>query len=142
MIDLQGSVYRDDDGTADPMVRDVLASGDGAAIAVALRESRLLVAVVARVDSADGSEKDSHMAVVSLVNERGERGMLAFTGMDSLTAWDPQARPVPADARTIAAAALADGAHAVVVDVAGPYQVVITRDVLAGWCADTRDLGA
>jgi hypothetical protein len=77
------------------------------------------------------------MAVVSMVNERGERGLLAFTGMDSLSAWDPGARPVPAAAATIAEAALRDGAAAVVVDVAGPHQVVIPREVLTEWCAVT-----
>lgn len=136
MIDLQGSAFRDDDGSADPALRAILAAGEGNAIAEALASSRLLVAVVARLDSVDaeGGEKDSHMAVVSLVNNRGERGLLAFTGIDALHAWNPDARPVPAPARAIAEAALDDGAAAVVVDVAGPHQVVIPHGVLTDWC--------
>ncbi len=143
MIDLQGSAYRDDDGSADPALRAILTSGEGNAIAEALRTSRLLVAVVAHLDSSheDGGEKDSHMAVVSLVNERGERGLLAFTGIDSLAAWDPRARPVPAAATAIAQAALAEDADAVVVDVAGPHQVVIPRGVLVDWCVGTGSAG-
>ncbi len=143
MIDLPGSAFRDDDGSPDPAVRAALATGDGGTIAEVLRASRLLVAVVARLDvrDEDGGEKDSHMAVVSMVNERGERGLLAFTGIDSLSAWDPGARPVPAAAATIAEAALHDGAAAVVVDVAGPHQVVIPREVLTEWCAGTGASG-
>lgn len=143
MIDLQGSEYRDDDGSADPALRALLGSADGPAIAAALRTSRLLVAVVSHMDSVTdhGGDKDSHMALVSMVNARGERGLLAFTGTDSLQAWNPQARPVPAAASTVAEAALADGVVAVVVDVAGPHQVVITREVLAEWCAGTDDPG-
>lgn len=135
MID--GSAYSGDDGSADPRVRAVLAEGDGNAIATALVASRLLVAVVARLDTieASGVEKDSHMALVSLINERGERGLLAFTGIDALQAWNPDARPVPAQAVEIARAALEDGAAALVVDVAGPHQVVIPREVLTEWCA-------
>ncbi|MFM8515544.1 MAG: SseB family protein [Actinomycetota bacterium] len=143
MIDLQGSAYRDDDGSADPTVRALLSTGDGNAIAETLKASRLLVAVVARLDvgDEDGREQDSHMALVSMLNERGERGLLAFTGTDSLAAWDPEARPVPAPATAIAHAALDDGAAAVVVDVAGPHQVVIPREVLVDWCADTGGAG-
>jgi len=75
------------------------------------------------------------MALVSLINEHGERGLLAFTGIDALQAWNPDARPVPAQAVEIARAALEDGAAALVVDVAGPHQVVIPREVLTEWCA-------
>ena len=102
----------------------------------ALAESRLLVAVMAVADELtdeltdNGSDKSSHMAVVSMVNSSGEKGLLAFTGLDSMTAWNPQARPVPVPARAVAEAALADGAQALVIDVAGPARVVIPAEVL------------
>lgn len=131
-IPLQGSRYTDDSGAADQHLRDVLASGDAQRIVSQLADARLLVAVVARLDSVDenGADKDSHMALVSMVNQRGERGLLAFTGVDSLACWDPQARPVPASGAQVAQAALAEGAQAVVIDVAGPQQVVLTDEVL------------
>ncbi len=81
------------------------------------------------------------MAVVSMVNERGERGLLAFTGVDSLSAWNPEARPVPAVGRDIARSAKAEGAAAVIVDVVGPSTAVFAArdlDVLA----DLLDLPA
>lgn len=112
-------------------------------VARSLRGARLLTAVVAVLDAADvdGADKDSHMAVVSMLNNRGERGLLAFSGIGALTAWDPTARPVPALGRDVARAALDDGALAVVVDVAGPRTAAVegrALDVLA----DTLDLAA
>ncbi len=118
-----------DDGTADAALRAALAdpNADRGRLARVLRAAPLLASVVAVLDDTDehGGDKDSHMAVVSMVNERGERGLLAFTGIDSLAAWNPLARPVPALGRDIARSAIADGAAAVVIDVAGPSRVVI-----------------
>ncbi len=134
--------FATDDGSADAGVRDLLAAAargreSMVTAARALRTARLLTCVVAVLDETDpaGGDKDSHMAVVSMLNERGEKGLLAFSGVDALSAWDPQGRPVPALGRDIAVAAIDDGATAVVVDVAGPARCVVTGaalDVLAG----------
>ena len=134
--------FAGDDGAASPAVRHLLASGaDPLVVARRLREERLLASVVAVLDELDeaGGDKDSHMAVVSMVNERGERGMLAFTGVDSMAGWNPQARPVPSLGRDVARSALDDGATAVVIDVAGPQSVVITGVALHA-LADQLDL--
>ncbi len=108
-----------------------------------LRGARLLTAVVAVLDALDGEggDKDSHMAVVSMVNGRGEKGLLAFSDIASLSAWDQAARPVPALGRDVARAALDDGALAVVVDVAGPTTAVFDGRALEV-LADTLDLTA
>jgi SseB protein N-terminal domain len=134
--------FAGDDGAGSPLVRHLLSSGaDGLAVARALREERLLAGVVAVLDELDeaGGDKDSHMAVVSMVNDRGEKGLLAFTGVDSMAAWDPQARPVPSLGRDIARSAMDDGATAVVVDVAGPQSMVIAGAALEAM-ADLLDL--
>jgi hypothetical protein len=137
-----------DDGAADPRVRDLVARAatgalDPAWVARALRGARLLATVVAVLDAVDenGGDKDSHMAVVSMVNESGEKGLLAFTGTDALVAWNPDARPVPAFGRDVARAAVEDGATAVVLDVAGPARLVLHGTALAV-LADTVDLAA
>jgi len=129
---LVGSRFSDDDGTADPHLREVLNSGESPErIVTALAPARLLVAVVANLDvMVDGEEKDSHMAIVSMVNADGRRGLLAFTGIDSLHRWDPDARPVPATGAQIARAAKDSGDQAVVIDVAGPLMVVLADEVL------------
>lgn len=131
-----------DDGSASPTVRRLLSSGtDVIAVARALREVRLLAGVVAVLDELDesGGDKDSHMAVVSMMNERGEKGLLAFTGVDSMAAWDPQARPVPSLGRDIARSAIDDGATAVVLDVAGPHSMALSGAALTA-LADLLDL--
>lgn len=127
---LAAPAFPADDGTADPRVRSALRDDDDAAVIARLAQARLLVAVVAVLDAVDettGADKESSMAIVSMVNAQGDKGLLAFTGVDSMRAWDPQARPVPVAAPMAAAAALDDGAQALVIDVLGP-----SRRVLAG----------
>ena len=136
--------FPDDSGFADPAIRALLAAGpDPVDAARALRGVRLLASVVAVADevAADGSDKSSHMAVVSMVNSSGARGLLAFTGTDSLAAWNPAARPVPALGRDVARSALDDAAGAVIIDVAGPARFVIEGHALAA-LADQLDLPA
>jgi len=119
-----------DDGSPDTAIRSA-SSAPG--LLHALRSGRLLVAIVATADEVDasGAEKSSHMSVVSMVSADGRRGLLAFTGLDSLQAWDRDARPVPVSGAAAAEAALDDGCEAIVVDVAGPKrQVVVEADLL------------
>ncbi len=138
--------FAGDDGTADPEVRTLIAAaaaGELPVLTVArkLRDARLLASVVAVLDEVDeaGGDKDSHMAVVSMVNDRGEKGLLAFSALDSLLAWNAQARPVPALGRDTARGAIDDGAKAVIVDVAGPHRLAIEGTALAA-LADEIDL--
>ena len=60
------------------------------------------------------------------------KGLLAFTGLDSLHAWDPAARPVPVSGSMAASAALDDDATALVIDVCGPVRHVVQGADLAG----------
>jgi hypothetical protein len=135
--------FAGDDGRPDEVVRAVLGQSELSDLHVAryLRGVRLLTSIVAVLDEVDhdGSDKDSHMAVVSMVNERGERGLLAFTGTDSLAAWSADARPMPSWGRDVALAALEDGATAVVIDVQGPSRRVLTGTSLSV-LADQLDL--
>lgn len=132
-----GSGFAGDDGRADPELRAALESGSTDLIA-RLATARLLVAVVAvadEIDATSGADKDSHMAVVSMVNAAGERGLLAFTGVDAMQAWDPAARPVPVTGIAAAQAALDDGNAALVIDVCGPHRRVVAGaelELLAG----------
>jgi hypothetical protein len=123
-------------GDADPDVVAALAgfadgTGGRASVLAAVMKSRLLVPVVAVLDeagtSADGvrTDKSSHMATVLTTGRDGRRGLLAFTCLESLHRWNPEARPVPAPAPAVAVAALDEGAHAVVVDLAGPVMFAI-----------------
>lgn len=119
-----------DDGSPDERIRTASAPDE---LLAALRAGRVLVAIVATADEVDetGADKSSHMSVVSMVTADGRRGLLAFTGLDSLQAWNPDARPVPVGGPDAANAALEDGCEALVIDVAGPQRtVVVETDLL------------
>ncbi|MFI0433291.1 MAG: SseB family protein [Candidatus Nanopelagicales bacterium] len=114
--------FADDDGTTPPAVAAALdqwrRDGDPAPVVAALLESRLLVALVAVLDSEDqaGMEKDSHMAAAMLVRPDGRKALVAHTSAELLSQWRPEARPMPVPAVEVARAALGDGADAVLVD--------------------------
>lgn len=145
---LQAPAFPDDDGTAQDAVAVALASyaADRSAYPLvlgALSESRLLVPVVAVLGEVEydaqglAHDKSSDMATVLLTGADGRQALLAFTSMETMAAWRPDARPVPVAARDAARAALQEEAAAVVVDVAGPVTVAIEADDLRalanGW---------
>lgn len=109
----------------------------------ALQDARLLVPVVAVLGEAEVDErglardKTSDMATVLLRGADGRTALLAFSGLPTLHAWDPEARPVPVASRLAAQAALQDGAAAMVVDLAGPVRLVVEGEDLqalaSGW---------
>jgi len=123
--------FASDDGAPDFAIRNARSPEDRAQ---ALRTGRVLVAVVADADEVDesGADKSSHMSVVSMLAGDGRRGLLVFTGLDSLLVWNSQARPVPVSGKDAAAAAIDDGCEALVIDVAGPTSAVVQEsDVVA-----------
>ncbi len=137
--------FADDDGSVTPAVvaaLDAVATGSAPTTSLvgALGGQRLMVPLVAVLDEVgevDGHrvEKSSHMATVTLVAGDGRRGLLAFTSVSSMAAWDPSARGIPARAETVAAAALEESADAVLLDVAGPRPTAVERGVLVAICA-------
>jgi SseB protein N-terminal domain len=120
-----------DAGAPDPAVRAALAAyADGTgtehAALTALAAARLLVPVVAVLADAgdDGTEKETEMALPTLIGNDGRRAVIAFTGTETLRRWQEDARPVAVAAAQVWAAALAE-ADAAVIDVAGPVQLVV-----------------
>jgi hypothetical protein len=133
--------FADDDGTLEPALAAVLAAyDDGRAsvrdVALVLTGSRLMTPLVAVLDDAEESpdglrqDKSSHMASVSLVAADGRRGLLAFSSVQAMAAWDPAARGIPAFGAKVAAGALEEGADAVLLDLAGPVQVALDGALL------------
>ena len=132
--------FAGDDGSADP--RWVDAYADPAAVEQLLRNGvRLLVPIVSVLDEVDdvtGGDKSSHMASVSLIQADGRRGLLAFTGVETMRLWDPAARPVPVASYDLAAAATEEGADGVLVDIAGPVRFAIDGELLVELAARVR----
>jgi hypothetical protein len=142
-----------DRGDSDPEVAAALsafAAGQGSEHAAlsALARTRLLVPVVAVLAEAAGGagqpgpgdtagpgrdlrrEKVSEMALPALVGSDGRLAVLAFTCLQSLTAWRRDARPVPVPARQAWQAGIQE-ASAVVIDVAGPVPLAVDGARLA-----------
>lgn len=118
--------------------------GARARVLAELQRARLLVPVVAVLGEVEydaaglAHDKTSDMAAVLLRGNDGRLALLAFTGTESLTAWNPEARPVPVPAQVAARSALQDGAAALVVDVAGPTTVVVEGPDLQGLASGWR----
>lgn len=134
---LQGSAYTDDDGAADPALTSALtayAADDDAypAAVAALATARVLVPVVAVLGEVEyddrglAVDKSSDMAAVLMTGADGRQALLAFTAIDTMHAWDTDARPVPVSAVLAAQTAVQEGADALVVDVAGPHRFVVS----------------
>ncbi|MEO3783461.1 SseB family protein [Actinocorallia sp. B10E7] len=127
--------FPDDDGSADAALTAALtayAAGQGGEHAVldALSRSRVLVPIVAVLTSEETvegmrREKESEMALPTLVGADGRRGVLGFTSLQTLQLWRPDARPVPVWAPDACKTALEEGAEALVLDVAGPIPFAV-----------------
>lgn len=131
------AAFAGDRGVADPAVRRAVAGATdqlGYLRAVAaLCTSRLLMPIVASGDDAmDGPHADRHaqMAAVTITSATGEKALLAFTGIDSMTAWQAAARPVPCTLDDLAATVREAGATHLLVDVAGPAQFVLEPELV------------
>ena len=148
------SKFAADDGSADPAAAAALAAfaagtGSEHAALTALAGARLLVPVVAAAGPAGdpprpgasggschvpGGEKTSEMSIPTLMGQDGRPAVPAFTSLAAMHAWQPGARPVPADAARVWQAAAADAA-AVVLDIAGPVPLAIDGARLAALAA-------
>ena len=148
---LAPSPFPGDQGLADPAARRAMAAALTGADATAYLRAvaalcgiRLLVPVVATAtrtgETVGGltSDKEAEMSVVMLQAADGRRALLAFTGLDSLQAWQAGARPVPVTLDRAAQTAQAEGVAALLVDVAGPHPLAVDGDVLASLAAGRR----
>lgn len=132
------AAWAGDAGDPDPLVRRALAAADGldgylTAVA-ALCGARLLMPIIATGDEGGATpdpSRHAEMAAVLITGPDGRQGLLAFTGLDSLQAFDARARPVLATLDEVAGAAADAGAEAVVVDVAGPHVLAIEPPLLS-----------
>ena len=136
-----GHQFHGDRGAADPRVTAALAAyqagqGSEQAALTALAATRLLVPVLAVLTNgtATQGDKDSEMMLPKLIGRDGRPAVIAFTSLDALARWRPEARPVPAEADRVWRAAVADGC-AVVIDVAGPVPLAVEGARLAALAA-------
>lgn len=133
--------FSDDDGSANAELTAALeAYATGTAsdtdVVAALHEARLLVPVVAILGEAETGpdglrrEKSSDMAVPTIQAPDGRRALPAFTSIDALARWRPDARPVAVPLRQALQALAHEKADTLLIDLAGPVTYELTGAAL------------
>ncbi|MFC5928886.1 SseB family protein [Cryobacterium melibiosiphilum] len=135
------NVSAEDDGLAPAVLMAALAGfrarqvGEEQVVA-ALRGSRLLIPLVTRLgDAAVGPhgimiDKTQELSIITVAGPDGRNVLPAFTSAAAMTAWNAEARPVPADAVRVALAAAQEDTDLVVLDPTAPSEYVIRRPAL------------
>lgn len=127
-----------DDGSADPALLAALEAfgrgdGDASDIVAAYRNARLLIPLVAEAGdlgvtpSGHTVDKTQELSIVTVAAPDGRRVLPVFTSVAALAAWDPSARPVPADGVRTALSAAADDTELIVIDPASATEFVLRR---------------
>ena len=127
--DLAAPAFPDDDGLADALLAPAL--GDDVAVLQALGQARVFVPIIPLLGEvpAEG-DKNAEMAAVLMTGADGRTALLAFSSVETMASWDPQARPVPVLGQDAARATLAEGATALLLDLGSPtFAVIETADV-------------
>jgi hypothetical protein len=128
--------FAGDTGEPDPLLTAALeaVAADPARLAevlAALHQVRVVAPVVAQVGETGitptGLRHDTSadIALPLLLDGTGSRALLVFSGTPALSRWDPAARPVLVPGGRAAEVALAEGAEAIVLDVAGPHPATL-----------------
>jgi len=138
---IENPAVPDDDGSAPPRLLEAIkrfrAREVGEAEVVdALRESRLLVPLVAELgDTGIGAhghavDKSQELSIVRVAGPDGRTVQPAFTSVASLGSWNRDARPVPAAAPRVALAAVEEHTDIVVIDPTSATEFAVRRPAL------------
>ena len=148
--------FGDDDGSAPPALLGALASfraGETGAESVvdALRGSRLLIPLVAELGEEgtnDGGmlvDKTQDLSIVTVAGPDGRTAQPVFSSVTAMQAWNPAARPVPAEGRRAALAAASEGTELIVLDPTSETEFVLRRPAVwavaqgTPWVPSDRD---
>jgi hypothetical protein len=102
-----------------------------------LRSARVLIPLIAQAGdvglTAEGKtvEKTQELSVIHVEGPDGRAVAPIFSSTETMSAWNPQARPIPVQAARAALAAGADGLELVVLDPGNKYSVVLRRSALS-----------
>jgi hypothetical protein len=147
-----------DDGSADPALLAALNGfRAGAAraedVVEAFRGARVLIPLLAHAGEV-GTAPDGHLvdktqelSIVTVAGPDGRKVLPAFTSVETLSAWDAKARPVPAAGPRVALAAASEQTELIVIDPASPSEFVLRRPAVYAlatgepWVAPERSDG-
>lgn len=147
--------FEDDDGSADAVLTEALGAHhrgeiDRYALYPVLAGKRVLAPVVAiltesaTVEQGAGAglrrDKDSEMALVTLLAADGAKAVPVFTSTDKLGVWGatngfPEARPVPVPLERAAAAAVQEEADVLLLDLGSEEQFELSGAALRAFAA-------
>lgn len=133
--------HAEDDGTMPPVLGEALRAFRAREVGEenvidALRGSRLLIPLIAELGEAGTSEhgltidKSQELSIITVAGPDGRNVMPVFTSAAAMAAWNPAARPVPADAVRVALAAAQEETDLVVLDPIAPTEFVVRRPAL------------
>ncbi|MGO3886433.1 MAG: SseB family protein [Mycetocola sp.] len=121
------NAFASDDGSApEELASAIRAFRDGSAgpegVVEAFRSARLLIPLLAAAgdvgETAEGLvvDKTQELSIVTVTAPDGRRVLPVFSSVTAMSAWRPDARPVPADGVRVALAAAGDSTDLVVLD--------------------------
>ncbi|MGO4534017.1 SseB family protein [Leifsonia sp. 2MCAF36] len=130
--------FGDDDGSAPAALLGAFAAfraGEAGAESVvdALRGSRLLIPLVAELGEEGANEvgmlvdKTQELSIVTVAGPDGRTVQPVFSSVTAMQAWNPAARPVPAEGRRVALAAASEGTELIVLDPTSETEFVLRR---------------
>lgn len=127
-----------DDGSADPKLWAALTAfrgGDGSQrdVVDALRTARVLVPLLAeKGDHGVGPhglavDKTQELSIVTVAAPDGRKVLPLFSCVETLSAWDAKARPIPVAGTRAALAAAGEDTDLIVLDPTSPTEFVVRR---------------
>ena len=145
-MDLAPNAFAGDNGSADAQLRAAVgafqinrSASSFIAVRDALIAARLILPLVERDNAELGAEEKSdscedsatHISGVEFQTNDGKRALLAFSGLDRLLDWNPQARPQPQQAIEVARTVLRGDLDAIVLDLGSTQPLIIEGPMLA-----------
>jgi hypothetical protein len=135
------NTFAGDDGSASEALIAALRSfhareTDASVVVDALRDARLLIPLVAHLGEAGENEhgqlvdKSQELSIVTVEGPDGRNVLPVFSSVAAMQAWNPAARPVPADGARVALAAASEETDLVVLDPTSETEYVIRRPAL------------
>lgn len=132
------NAFSGDDGSADPALAVALegfrhGTNTESAVIDALREARVLIPLIAdKGDEGVGPtgltvDKTQELSIVTVAAPDGRSVLPVFSRVQTMTTWDPQARPIPVAGARAAVSAASDGTDLIVIDPGSDTEFVVRR---------------
>jgi hypothetical protein len=137
----EANPFADDDGSANPnliqAIHEFHKTADPARVFAEFAKSRLLIPLVANLGESEiGAhgkqvDKSAELSIVTVQTPDAAAGLPVFSSVQAMAAWNPDARPVPADAVRVALAAASEGNTRIILDPTSDSEYVFRRPAIA-----------